>query len=58
LTNERYFFVEKFYETDFKKTSTGGSMGSRNFDLTQVLELEKLPDAQQIAELLKHKTWS
>ena len=33
-------------------------MGSRNFDLTQVLELEKLPDAQKIAELLKHKTWS
>jgi len=58
LTNERYFFVEKFYETDFKKTSSGGSMGSRNFDLTQVLEIEKLPDTKQIAELLKHKTWN
>jgi hypothetical protein len=52
------FFVEKFYETDFRKTSSGGSMGSRNFDLTQVLEMEKMPDTEQIAELLKHKTWN
>lgn len=58
LTNERYFFVEKFYETDFRKTSSGGSMGSRNFDLTQVLETEKLPDTKEIAELLKQKTWN
>jgi len=58
LTNERYFFVEKFYETDFRKTSSGGSMGSRNFDLTQVLEIEKLPDTKDIAELLKQKTWN
>lgn len=57
LTNERYFFVEKFYETNFKKTSPGGSMGSRNFDLCQVLEMDKLPDTEKIAELLKNKTW-
>ena len=58
LTNERYFFVEKFYDTDFRKTSTGGSMGSRNFDLCQVLEMVKLPDTKEIAELLKHKSWN
>lgn len=57
LTNERYFFVEKFYETNFRKTSPGGSMGSRNFDLCQILEMEKLPDTEKIAELLKNKTW-
>lgn len=58
LTKERYFFVEKFYETDFRKISPGGSMGSRNFDLCQVLEIEKLPDTEKIAELLKHKSWN
>lgn len=58
LSSERYFFVEKFYETDFKKTSLGGSMGSRNFDLTQILESEKIPNTMEIAELLKQKTWN
>lgn len=53
----RYFFVENFYETDFKKISAGGSMGSRVFDLTQILATEKLPETAEIAELLKHKTW-
>lgn len=53
----RYFFVENFYETDFKKISAGGSMGSRVFDLTQILATEKLPGTAEIAELLKHKTW-
>jgi hypothetical protein len=27
-------------------------------DLTQVLETENLPETQEIAELLKSKTWS
>lgn len=54
----RYFFVEKFYETDFKKISPGGSMGTRIFDLADLLGIEKMPDAEQIAELLKDKRWS
>ena len=58
LANERYFFVDKFYETDFRKVSFGGSMGSKNFDLTQVLRVDKLPNTEEIAELLKHKTWN
>lgn len=58
LTNERYFFVERFYETDFRKVSSGGSMGSKNFDLTQVLDIDQLPHTQEIAELLKQKTWN
>ncbi len=54
----RYFFVEKFYETDFKKITPRAPMGTRVFDLTQVLETENLPETQEIAELLKSKTWS
>lgn len=53
----RYFFVEKFYETDFKKISPRGSMGTRFFNLVNVLGVEKLPDTKEIAELLKSKTW-
>ena len=54
----RYFFVEKFHETDFKKITPRAPMGSRVFDLTQILETEQLPSTQAIAELLKTKTWS
>jgi hypothetical protein len=53
----RYFFVEKFYETDFRKITPRAPMGSRVFDLSQILETEKLPETAEIAELLKFKTW-
>lgn len=32
-------------------------MGSRVFDLTQILETENLPKTAEIAELLNAKTW-
>lgn len=53
----KYFFVNKFYETDFRKVSKGGSMGARIFDLTKILNTDKLPEVDQIAEILKEKTW-
>lgn len=53
----RYFFVDKFYETDFRKTSKGGSMGTRIFDLTEVLGTEDLPGVDEIAKELRSKTW-
>lgn len=54
----RYFFVEKFYETDFKKTTPRPPMGSRIFDLTKILETEHLPDVEKISELLIEKSWT
>ena len=54
----RYFFVEQFYETDFKKISSGGSMGTRIFDLANLLGVDEMPEVEQIAELLKNKSWS
>ena len=59
----RYFFVEEFYKTDFRKITPRAPMGSRIFNLTELLgkellENEKLPDTAKIAELLKEKTWS
>jgi len=57
LDDIRYFFVDKFYVTDFKKITSRAPMGSRVFDLTQVLDIEKLPETIEIAELLNTKTW-
>lgn len=54
----RYFFVDKFYETDFKKITPRAPMGTRIFDLTQILETEQLPSTSEIAELLKNKNWN
>lgn len=54
----RYFFVEKFYETDFKKITSGGAMGTRIFDLSTLLGTDEIPEVEQIAELLKTKSWS
>ena len=53
----RYFFVDKFYETNFRKTTPRAPMGTRLFDLTQILGKEKLPEASVIAEILNTKTW-
>ncbi len=55
----RYFFVDNFYETDFQKISPRAPMGSRIFDLTEVLGISELPaDTKVIAEQLKFKQWT
>lgn len=57
-TKHRYFFVEKFYETDFKKITPRAAMGTRIFDLTQLLETDVIPDTETLANILKNMTWS
>lgn len=57
LNKHRYFFVEKFYETDFKKITPKGAMGTRFFNLAEILNTDKLPDVAIIAEQLKSLTW-
>lgn len=57
MTNTRYFIVEKFHETDFKKETPYAPMGTRIFDLTKVLGVEKLPTIEEIADRLKVVTW-
>ena len=54
----RYFFVEQFYETDFKKITPRAPMGTRIFDLTQILDDENIPEVQELSEILKTKSWS
>lgn len=58
LNATRFFFVERFYQTDFKKITPRAPMGSRVFDLTQLLETDKLPDdVEEIAKRLSEITW-
>ena len=54
----RYFFVDRFYETDFKKVTPRAPMGTRIFDLSALLDLTELPDTEEIALLLKDKSWT
>ncbi len=54
----RFFIVDEFHETDFKKVSPRAPMGYRYFDLCNILGRSVLPDkVEKIAELLKNKTW-
>lgn len=57
LDAERYFFVEKFYETDYPKKTKYAPMGARVFDLLERLNIDKIPDTEQIAELLRKEEW-
>ena len=57
LDSTRYFFVDKFHKTDFKKITPRAPMGSRIFDLTEILGTEQLPETHEIAKLLSAKTW-
>lgn len=58
LDSTRYFFVDKFYETDFPKITARAPMGSRMFDLTEILGVDVLPDTETIANMLRSKNWS
>lgn len=57
LDSTRYFFVDKFYETDFTKATPRAPMGTRMFDLTEILHTDKLPDTKTIADLLRNENW-
>ena len=57
-TEHRYFFVDRFYDTDFRKSTPRAPMGSRVFDLSQVLETEKIPDMEELAASLRDKVWT
>ncbi len=54
----RYFFVDKFYETDFKKNTPYAPWGTRVFDLTKVLGTDNIPDTEELAQRLKSETWT
>lgn len=53
----RFFFIQKYYETDYIKPTKGGLMGQKYFDLADIDGYNKLMTTEQIAELLKSKEW-
>jgi hypothetical protein len=56
-TGHNFFCVEKFYETDFRKTTKYPLQGTKFFNLKAELNLKTLPPTDQLAELLKTITW-
>ena len=53
----RYFFVEQFYDTDFKKITPYAPMGTRIFNLADILDTDQMPETSEIAKILLEKTW-
>ncbi len=57
LENTRYFFVEKFYDTDYKKVTPNPIQRSKFMDLSEIIGMSKLPPTEEIAKLLRNKVW-
>ncbi|SFG37265.1 hypothetical protein [Neptunomonas qingdaonensis] len=55
--NHNFFIVDKFFSTDFIKSSKGGLIGSKFFDLSNILDKNSMPDCAEIADLLRDKHW-
>lgn len=53
----RYFMVEKFYDTDFRKSSKNPIFRTKLFNLADIFNCASLPETNIIAETLNGKTW-
>mgnify|MGYP004500062775 CR=1 FL=1 len=53
----RYFIVEHFYPTDFKKASKSPIQKSKYFNLVEIFKSKTLPKTDEIASILDGKTW-
>ncbi len=56
-TGHNFFCVEKFYETDFRKTTKYPLQGTKFFNLKIELNLTLLPSTEEIAKQLRKITW-
>lgn len=55
--SHRYFMVEKFYPTNFVKSSKNPIPKSKYFDLEELLQCKDLPSTEEIAKILDGKEW-
>lgn len=53
----KYFIVDKFYDTNYKKISNGGLMEHKYFDLYDKLGEEKMPNIEILADRLQEIEW-
>jgi hypothetical protein len=56
-SGHKFFMVDKFHKTLFRKTSYLPMRGTQFFDLAEILEVDKLPEVEIIAERLMDKEW-
>ena len=56
-TGHKFFSVEQFYPTNYRKTSKYPLQGSKFFNLKELLQLTNLPSTQEIARILNHLEW-
>lgn len=57
IEGHRFFFVEKFYETEHLKPTKGALMGQKYFDLADIKGYSTDMDAEKIANLIREKEW-
>lgn len=55
--DNRFFLVDEFVETSFKKTTKYPLQGVKYFDLRQTLSVAELPGVNEIADQLKREEW-
>lgn len=53
----KYFFVDKFYDTDYKKTTPSGLMEHKYFDLYDRLGIQDMPNTEELANALRDIEW-
>jgi hypothetical protein len=56
-TGHKFYLCDRLQETNFRKTSRGGIMGHRYFDLEEVLETTVSQDVSVLAASLRLRTW-
>ncbi|WP_319370583.1 hypothetical protein [uncultured Ilyobacter sp.] len=56
-SGHKFFIMEEFYDTDFKKESKGGIMGARFFNLKDIIGEEKNISAEELAKRLRENNW-
>lgn len=53
----KFFLVDKFEKTDYRKISHSSLRGKKYFDLTEIEGFKENLETNEIAELLKNKVW-
>ena len=56
-TGHKFYLCDRLVETDFHKTSSGGIMGHRYFDLEKVLGVKIPSSTDDLASALREQTW-
>lgn len=56
-TDHKFFLVDKFYETNYRKTTKYPLQSVRYFDLREILNVKELRETEKIAQQLRKMQW-